>query len=210
MTMTTTPIKLYRNALSGHSHRVELMLSLLGLPFERVDVDIARGEHRSADFLAKNPLGQIPVIEDGDLTLADSTAILTYLALRYDASGRYLPREPIPAAQVQRWLSIASGELFRGPGALRLARIFRRPRDPLAEQTAVRLLTALESELTARTFLVGEAPTIADLAIYTYTAHAPEGDLSLEPYPAVRAWLARIEALPGFVAMAPLPLSTAT
>src|SRR5439155_15536458 len=101
------PILLHRYALSGHAHRAELLLSLLGLPFEKIEVDLARGEQKTPQFLALNPFGQVPVIEDGEVVVADSNAILTYLALRYDPSGRWLPRDPLGAAKVQRWLSVA-------------------------------------------------------------------------------------------------------
>ncbi|HYD65400.1 glutathione S-transferase N-terminal domain-containing protein [Azospirillum sp.] len=88
MTAPAHPIRLHRHPLSGHAHRVELMLSLLRLPCEPVDVDLRAGAHKRPEFLAKNPFGQVPVIEDGDVTLADSNAILVYLALRYDGTGR--------------------------------------------------------------------------------------------------------------------------
>ncbi|HEY0825026.1 MAG TPA: glutathione S-transferase N-terminal domain-containing protein, partial [Ramlibacter sp.] len=86
------PILVYRMALSGHCHRVELFLSLLGLPHTLVDVDLAAGEHKRPEFLARNAFGQVPVIEDGEVTLADSNAILVYLEGRY-APGRWLPRD---------------------------------------------------------------------------------------------------------------------
>lgn len=199
-------LKLYRHPLSGHSHRVELLLSLLGLKFEKIDVDISKGAHKQPEFLAKNPLGQLPVIEDGEVTLADSNAILIYLASRYDPSGRYLPRDPVAAAQVQRWLSLATAELRYGPGSLRLHAIMRMPIDKAwAQRLCGQVLGVLESSLTGKRWLVGEQTTVADLAMYTYTAHAPEGGVSLEPYPAVRAWLSRVEALPGFVPMHKMP-----
>jgi glutathione S-transferase len=99
-------------------------------------------------------------------------------------------------------LSVASGPLAAGPAAARRARSFGAKLDyEAAAATAAQLLTTLEAELTKRSHLVGSTPTVADLALYAYVARAPEGDISLEPYPAVRAWLARIEALPGFVPM---------
>jgi len=195
-------LRLYRFAQSGHSHRAELMLSLLGLRAELVNVDLTKGEHKQPPFLAKNSFGQVPVLEDGALTLSDSNAILVYLAERYDDAHRYWPRDPALRAQVQRWLSVAAGELAAGAGAARRARIFNAPLDhALVVGKAHDLFALLEKELSARPFLVGEAPTLADIALYTYTAHAPEGDVSLEAYPAIRSWLSRIEALPGFVPM---------
>src|SRR5262245_47792256 len=107
--MPAPVIRFHGFPLSGHSHRVELMLSLLGVRFERIDVDLFGGAHKQPAFLAKNPFGQIPVLEDGEVTLADSNAILVYLASRYDRERRWLPQDPIAAAQVQRWLSVAAG-----------------------------------------------------------------------------------------------------
>lgn len=198
-------IRLYRFALSGHAHRAELMLSLLGLPYETVDVDLTRGEQKTPAFLAKNPFGQVPVIEDGEVTIADSNAILVYLATRYDEGGRWLPRSPVDAAHVQRWLSVSAGPLLQGPGLARVEVLFQRPRDAQRHTAAHQLFARMESHLAQQPFLVGNAPTIADLSMYTYTAHAPEGGVSLQPYPQVRAWLARIEALPRFVGMRRLP-----
>ena len=202
MAAPSRPIRFYRFALSGHSHRVELFLSLLGLRYEAVDVDLGRGAHKTAEFLARNPFGQVPVIDDGDVTLADSNAILVYLARRYDDSGRWLPDEPVAAAQVQRWLSVAAGELASGPAAARLAAVFGVKLDQdKAKALAAQLYAILDRHLAERQFLVGGQPTIADVALYSYTAHANEGGVSLEPCAHVRAWLNRIEALPGFVAM---------
>jgi len=194
------PIKFYTFAVSGHSHRVELLLSMLGLPFERIEVDLRAREHKSPAFLGRNPFGQVPTIEDGDVALGDSNSILVYLAKRYDTSGRWLPEDPAGAARVQRWFSVAAGELFNGPTAARGYTLFRnKPVPPEAIDTAGRLFGLLEQHLAAQPFLAGASPTLADIAIYSYTALANEGRISLEPYPNVRAWLARFEALPGFV-----------
>lgn len=195
-------IVLYRHPLSGHAHRVELFLSLLGLPHRLVDVDLAARAHKAPEFLRKNPFGQVPVIEDGDVTLADSNAILVYLAGRYDKSGTWYPRDALAAARVQRWLSVAAGPLAAGPATARLIKVFGAPLDHArAVAIAGQLFPVLDQALTAQAFLTGAAPTIADAAIYSYTAHAPEGGVSLEPYREIRAWLARVEALPGFVPM---------
>lgn len=194
-------IRLHRFFLSGHCHRVELFLSLLKLPYERVDVDLAANAHKQPAFLAMNPFGQVPVIQDGETTLADSNAILVYLASKYDA-GQWLPRDPVAAAIVQRWLSVAAGPLAFGPAKARLATLFKAPIN--AEEAIARahdLLTVMEAELKTSPFLAGDTPTIADIANYTYIAHAPEGNVSLDPYPSLRSWLQRIEALPDFVPM---------
>lgn len=204
------PIRLHWNPVSGHAHRVELFLSLLGLPFEKLPVDFMKGEHKSPAFRALNPFGQVPVIEDGELVLADSNAILTYLALAYDAGGAWLPGDAIGAARVQRWLSVAAGPLAYGPAAARVCMLFGRPLDQAQRDAAARLFVLMEQHLATRAFLAAAHPTIADIAMYSYTAHAPEGGVSLAPYPKLRAWLARIEALPGFVGLMHSPVPEAT
>lgn len=203
----TKPIRLYRAALSGHAHRVELMLSLLGLPFTLIDVDMRAGEHKQPAYLAKNPFGQVPVIEDGDVTLFDSNAILVYLAQRYDAEGKWLPREPVAAARVQQWLSVAAGPLFNGPAAARMVTLFKAPFDhDRALAIAGQLFAVLDKHLQKTPYLAGDAATIADVSLYAYTAHAPEGGVSLDAFPAIRQWLRRVESLPGFVAMRASPV----
>ncbi|QCI11113.1 glutathione S-transferase [Pseudomonas putida] len=195
-------IKLYNFPKSGHAHRIELMLSLLELPAELVFVDLAKGAHKQPDFLALNPFGQVPVLDDNGTVLADSNAILVYLASTYDARGQWLPRDPLGAARVQRWLSVAAGPLAFGPAAARLVTVFGASFN--SDEVIARahtLLKVMDAELGKTPFLVGNEPTIADIANYSYIAHAPEGNVSLDAYPNVRAWLARIEALPGFVGM---------
>lgn len=202
MPAPSQPIRFHRNRLSGHSHRVELLLSLFGLPFEPLDVAFGPSGTRSPEFLAINPLGQIPVIEDAGYRLADSNAILAYLALRYDDARRWLPADPAAAGQVQHWLSLATRQLAEGPATARIGNLFKREIDwEKAHGAARTLFTIVEAQLNGQPYLAGAAPTIADLAHYGYTAHAPEGSISLDPYPGIRAWLARIEALPGFVPM---------
>lgn len=193
------PIKLYRNVLSGHCHRVELLLSLLRLPYETVDLDFAKAEHKAPAFVARNAFGQVPMIEDGDVTLPDSNAILVYLEGRY-APGTYLPREPLAAARVQRWLSVAAGQLAYGPAAARVIALFRRPDDPgPCIARSQQLFGVMERELASQLWLAGRGPTLADIANYAYVARAPEGGVSLRDYPALRAWLQRVEDLPDFL-----------
>lgn len=194
-------IKLYRHPLSGHAHRVELLLSLLNLPTELVFVDLAKGEHKKAEFLAINAFGQVPVIDDNGTVISDSNAILVYLAKKY-GSGSWQLNDPLTEARVQRWLSVAAGQVAYGPAAARLITVFGAAFN--ADEVISRahaLLKVMENELAASPFLTGSAPSIADVANYSYIAHAPEGNVSLEAYPNVRAWLQRIEALPGFVPM---------
>ncbi|PLC53229.1 glutathione S-transferase [Pollutimonas nitritireducens] len=198
-------MKLFHHPLSGHSHRVRLFLSLLGLSHELIEVDLRSGAHKKPDFLALNPFGQVPVLDDGGVVIADSNAILIYLAKK---AGRndWLPDDPQGAAAVQRWLSVAAGELAYGVASARLVTVFGakyNPEEVIARAHA--LLDKLEHHLAGRDWLVGAHPTIADVAIYSYVARAPEGNVALGGYPAVNSFLRRIEALPNFVPFAQTP-----
>ncbi|HYV66854.1 MAG TPA: glutathione S-transferase, partial [Myxococcales bacterium] len=195
-----TDISLYGTELSGHTHRVALLLRMLGLPYRFVAAPSA--VRRSPEFRALNPLGQIPVLKDGELVLADSNAILVYLARRYGQGTRWLLDDPVGAARVQRWLSIAAGEVKYGPGTARLITLWASPGDlSWTHAIAADLLRFMEHHLAAGGFLAADHATVADLACYSYVAHAPEGRISLDPYPAVRAWLRRVEGLPAFEPM---------
>lgn len=196
----TNSIIIHSFPLSGHAHRVELFANLAGIKHEVNNIDLLEGEHKQAPFLALNPLGQVPTIEDGNAIISDSNAILVYLARKY--APDYLPQEPQLEAEVQKFLTLAAGELAFGPAAARLINVFNAPIDAdFAKATAEKVLTKLENHMVNREFLVGNKASIADIAIYSYTAHAPEGGISLAPYPNVRRLLVNIEALNGFKAM---------
>jgi glutathione S-transferase len=205
-TQPAQPIRLHTTLLSGHGHRVKLFLTMLDLPFTVTELNMKDGDNRKPAHLALNPFGEVPVIEDGEFVLSDSNAILVYLARKYgDAS--WLPEDPVGAAAVQRWLSLTAGKVAYGPCAARLVTVFGAPRDlPTAQQIAADLFQVLNDELRDKPFAIGQTPTIADIAAHSYIAHAPEGGISLEPYPNLRAWLKRVEALPRFV---PMPASKA-
>lgn len=199
--MSSPSITVYGTALSGHTHRVELFLHLLQLPYRRIDASSA--VRQSAEFLGLNPLGQIPVLQDGEILLADSNAILVYLAKRYAAGSAWLPDDAVAAARVQRWLSLAAGEIAFGPASARVtARFYDTGVPPaLTRRLADKVLGFMDAALVGETFLAGTGPTLADVACYAYVAHAPEGGIGLDPYPNVRAWIARVQALPHFLAM---------
>ena len=201
--MNVPRITLHGARLSGHVHRVVLLLEMLQIPYKSVDTPAEA--RKSAEFLRLNRLGQIPVLEDGETVIADSNAILVYLAKRYAPGQQWLPEEPVAASRVQRWLSIAAGELTYGPARARLIAQWGYPSDPgLAATISERLFRFMDSHLSDREYLACDHATIADLACYAYVAHAPEGGISLEPYAALRRWLSRVEALPRFQ---PLPRS---
>lgn len=192
-------IRLYHHPLSGHAHRARLFLSLAGIDAEMIEVDLMKGAHKTPEFLKKNSFGQVPVLEDDGRYIADSNAILVYLAKKFGKT-EWLPEDAAGAAAVQRWLSVAAGPIAFGPAAARLITIFGAKFNP--EETIARAKTILgqiDAELSNRSFIVTQRPTIADVALYSYIANAPEGNVDLAPYKNVGAWLARIEALPGFV-----------
>ncbi len=198
-------IRIHSFPLSGHAHRVVLFASLAGINHEVINVDLANGAHKQPDFLAINPLGQVPVIQDGDIAISDSNAILVYLARTYAPS--YIPSDARDEAEVQKFLTLAAGEIAFGPAAARLINVFNAPLDMDTCRTiAAKGLHKLDAHMEGRDFLVGDAPTIADVAIYSYTAHAPEGGISLKEYPNVRRLLSNIEALDGFVPMPATPV----
>lgn len=199
-------MKLYFHPISGHAHRAQLFLSLIDVPFELVIVDLAKGEHRSAEHLARNRFGQIPVLEDDGQFISDSNAILAYAAKRFGRT-EWLPEDPVGAARVQRWLSVAAGQIAFGPCAARLVNIVGadyRPEEVIARAHAI--LTLVEAELEGREWIASHRPTVADVALYSYIARAPEGNVDLSAYGNVQSWLARIEALPGFVTFEKTPV----
>ncbi|WP_338846324.1 glutathione S-transferase family protein [Massilia sp. W12] len=197
-------LTLYEFALSGNCHKVRLLLSFLGLEYRSVLLNGAQGEHKTPQFLALNPLGQVPLLEDGPAVVRDSQAILVYLARRYGAaqSELWLPADALSNAHVAAWLSVAAYEVARGPNALRLHHKWGRALElEQAQAISMQLLQMMEARLSGQHWLAASHITIADVALYPYLALSKEAQLSLAEYPAVRAWLARIEAMPGYLSM---------
>lgn len=199
--------KLFYHPVSGHAHRAQLMLGLLGLEVELVMVDLSKRDHKSPGFLALNPFGQVPVFVDDDGTvIADSNAILVYLASKH-ARGDWLPTDAAGAARVQRWLSVAAGELAGGPARARLIVLFGLSADADEAITKAHAILHLVEDALGdgeRNWIAADRPTIADVALYSYIARAGEGNVDLTPYPAIRRWLNAVEGLPGFV---PMPIN---
>jgi glutathione S-transferase len=192
-------MRLYWHPVSGHAHRAQLFLSLIGAKFDLVEVDLVKGAHKAPDFLKLNSFGQVPVLNDDGVVVSDSNAIMVYAAKKL-GKHEWLPEDAKGAASVQRWLSVAAGQIAFGPAAARLITIFGAPLN--AEEVIKRahgILTLIEAELGGKDWIIGSGhPTIADVALYSYIARAPEGNVDLGQYKAVRAWLGRMEALPGF------------
>jgi glutathione S-transferase len=199
-------ITLYDAVQSGNAYKVRLMLSLLGLQHELKPVDLKSGQHKTPDYLKLNPLGQVPCLTDGDVTLRDSQAILVYLGAKYGGE-QWLPLDPFGLAVVHQWLSNAANEIARGPSLARACRKFGRTGYDGAKAMADAFLPELEKHLAKNDWLALGRPTIADIACYPYVGLAPEGDIPLAPYPAIRAWCHRIERLPGYQPMPGLPVA---
>lgn len=201
-------ITLYDYELSGNCYKVRQLATWLGLPLQRVPIDLHPGRaHRSPEFLALNPLGQVPVIDDGGFVLRDSQAILVYLASRYDTAQRWYPADAPQRGQVTAWLAVAE-ELNRTAGAARTHDTLGAQGIDvaLARAGARRVFRLLDDHLAERAsaggeWLVGAEPTIADLACFPYVALAQDGGLQLDAYPALRHWVWRFRHLPGFIGM---------
>jgi len=194
-------LKLHDLELSGNCYKVRLFCALLGLDLDLVPVDLMAGAHKESPFIELNPFGEVPVLEDGDLMLRDSQAILVYLARKFGGES-WWPTDPAGMAQVVSWLMVAENEIARGPNDARLHDKFGYVLDvDQAREKAARILGLLESRLEQNAWLALDRPTIADIACMPYVALGHEGGVTLDAYPAIRAWIGRIKALPSFVAM---------
>ncbi|WNO10750.1 glutathione S-transferase [Teredinibacter sp. KSP-S5-2] len=193
-------LKLLCHPMSGHSHRAELMLSLLDLPLEKITVDLKNGEQKTTQFKKLNFLCQVPVLIDGTVSISDSNAILIYLATKYDESRRWLPEDPEKQALIQRFLSIAAGELVNGPATARAGKLLGKDVNYTgAVEVSIRLFNQLDEYLEKKEWLVGEHTTIADIALYAYIKMAPLGGIGMEMYSNILRWLENVENLNGFV-----------
>ena len=195
-------VRLYDYLPSGNGYKVRLLLSQLGIPFERVEVDILRGESRTPEFLARNPNGRIPVLEvEPGVFLAESNAILCYLA----EGTPLLPAARLARAQVLQWMFFEqySHEPYIATSRFWLQHLELTPERRLALEQKRPLgyaaLAVMEGHLRERAFFVGDRYTIADVALYAYTHVAGEGGFDLDRFPAVRAWLERVRAEPGHI-----------
>lgn len=196
-------LKLFDREASGNCYKVRLLLSFLGVPYERIPVAMKDGKNViDSSYLQLNPRGQIPTLQDGDVTLWGSTAILCYIASRYDKSERWLPRDPRQFDQTMQWLELAQNEILTGLARARAFVRFGLAGDlPAVQQLAMRALQALESRLGHEPWLVGGGPTIADIACFPYVALASEGNVDASPYAGVQRWIARFKSLERFVGM---------
>jgi glutathione S-transferase len=199
----SSPRTLHAFHFSTCSHRARLMLSLLALPFEEVSVDLAAGAQREPAFLALNPVGQVPVLVEGDRVLFDSHAILMYLAEAHGGTA-WWPRSAYERARLLQWLHFNCNELHNSIGTARNIAAFRLPGDlPCALGRAKAALQVLESRLSGREWLEGERASLADVACISLVSVAHEATLDLVAFPRVQSWRERMAALPRFI---PMPL----
>jgi glutathione S-transferase len=197
-------IKLYGHEVSGNSYKARLLLSLLNLDYEWIRVDLMKGEHKSPEYLAKNPFGQVPLLIDDETTIADAQAILVYLARKYGGE-QWLPTDALPMAQVIRWLSTVAGEVRQGLENARLFYLFgegTKINIDRATEKSHFILKQLDQHLSTRIWLECDRPTIADVAIYPYISLAQDGKIELDAYPNVLNWIERVKQLSGYIPMA--------
>lgn len=196
-------LKLYDREASGNCYKARLLLSFLNMPYERIPVAMQDGKNVvDGSYLELNPRGQIPTLVDGDTVLWGSTAILCYLATRYDETSSWLPRDPAPLGRVMQWLELAQNEILNGLFRARAIVRFGLPGDlAAAQQIGLRALGVLESRLGAEAWLAGNGPTVADIACFPYVALAHEGQIDATPYAGVQQWVGRIKSLDRFVGM---------
>lgn len=195
-------IKLYGHELSGNVYKVRLLLSLLDLEYEFVRLDILKGEHKQPEYLKINPFGQIPSLIDRDKVFLDAQAILVYLARQY-GNEQWLPTDAEGLSKVVRWLSTTAGEIRQGVESARLFHLFKVQAiniDRAYEKSAF-MLEQINNHLAEREWLELDRPTIADIAAFPYIALAGDGQVTLDEYPHILAWIERIKQLPAFVGM---------
>ena len=204
-------LTLHNYTLSGSCYKVRLLLEFLQIDYHTISVDFFPGkEHKTPEFLALNPLGQIPVLEDGELLLRDAQAILCYLARKYDTSAQYLPDDPAAFGQVMMWLAFAGNELMAASAA-RLHDVLGYALNVESARAQARSAFAIlddhlaEREILGKIWIVGEAPTIADIACFPYIALSGDGGIGHEIYPYLRNWMRAFRKLPRFHAMSGIP-----
>jgi glutathione S-transferase len=196
--------RLYDSAISGNAYKVRLMLHKLGLGVERIEMSVDDGSTRQAEFLVRNPVGQVPVLQLPDGTyLAQSNAILVYLA----EGTRFWPGDRLTRAQALQWMFF---EQYSHEPTIAVARHWiahlgkttaTEPQLPTKIAGGYRALGIMETHLEHRHFFVGEALSVADIALYAYTHVAEEGGFGLGRFPAIGAWLQRVAADPGHLAI---------
>ena len=202
-------LRLYDNHLSGNGYKPRLLLAHLGRTYERIEVDILKGETRTPEFLAINPNGRIPVLVLKDGTrLAESNAILFFLA----EGSRFLPSSRLARALCLQWMFF---EQYSHEPCIAVARHWiqhvemtptRRAQLPAKHEGGRAALTVMEKHLVESAWFGGDAMSIADIALYAYTHVAGEGGFDLSDYPGVTAWLARVAGQPDHVPMSPAPM----
>ncbi len=208
-------ITLYDFEFDEGCYKVRLLLAALGLACDKVAVNMVPGaEQRQPPLLALNPLGTLPILEDrtgGDtIVMRDAEAILAYLGHRHDPARTWLPTEPAAFGQVMTWLTFSARDLQAAVLARRHA-IFEEPADAAAAQAgALAALRAMDDHMTAREFddaawFVGAGPTLADIALFPSFALSRDIGIDHEAYPALRRWMRRVRALPGFMSMPGIP-----
>ena len=192
-------MKLYMSGNSGNAYKPRLLLAMLNVPYEKAIVDTANKEHKQPKYLAINPRGQVPALEDDGRVFWDSTACLVYIARKHGGE-KWLPTDAAGLAEVTQWLAVSNNELHYGiQWARGVKNKIKQGNIEEYQGYGKNGLAVLQGRLKDNEWLACGRPTIADIACYPYVSVAHEGDFDLSQYPAVQAWVKRIEALPGWV-----------
>ncbi len=199
---------LYNYVLSGNCYKIRLLASLLQVEYDVIAVDFHPGkEHKTEKFLQLNPAGTLPVLIADNLVLTESSAMLMWLAAKFDSSGQWFPTtDPTQLAQISQWLTFAS-DLSATVGEMRLYSMLNQEIDVAkTAKASIDVMRRLESHLCEQAirgqkWLVGDHPTIADIACFPYTALSPDAGIEHDAYHAMRNWLYEIRSLTGFVTM---------
>jgi len=206
-------LKIHTTTASINGYKVRLLLAILGVPYERVDIDMYGGEHKREPFLSLNPFGQMPALQDGEFTVADSHACLVYIARKHDKNDAWLPSDAEGEAKVAEWLSKSANEIHQGPWMKR-AKI-RRPdaiklSDEEIDARCDHILGIMDVLLSKREWLALDHATIADISAFGPISMLKVSGYDTDRWPGVTRWLDRVRAIPGAIDIEGVPFAQAS
>lgn len=205
-------IKLHGLEVSGNTYKAQLLMNILNIDYQSIPVDIANRQHKTEYFLALNPRGEFPVLEDGSQFIWDSQAILIYLARQYGGINWY-PDNPIDMALITQWLTVANGDIFNSLAKARSMLKFSYPGDlDTYQRNGTSLLKMINHHLKSQqenncNWIATQYPSLADIACYPYIALCEEGGISLSEYSAIHKWIGHVQNIEGYIKMPGLPFN---
>jgi len=202
-------IKLHGIDVSGNTYKVSLLLSILKIEYEFSKIDVVKQHHKSVDFLKLNPRGEFPVLQDGEITIWDSQAILIYLSRQYGGHHLY-PDRPAEMSHITQWLCVANNEIHHSLAKARAILKFSRPGNlKQCQLYASTVLNIINNHLSGREWIATEHFSLADIACYPYIALAEEGEISLRGYRHISHWIERMQNIDNYIEMPGLPFVSA-